>query len=191
MGKAGKHGMIRTIEESIARFAGEMMRKKVMEGSEEMTEDTDLREIALWVKGAMDRLDMLVDESTRIQIMENCGYGCASVNRRFIQEVIASHKKYKSIDDFLEGEQLTYKMYREGDVVYQVYSPQTQGIRCNCELVQALPEDETISPTYCHCSKGFVKKWWEGVLERRVKVDLIQSVVSGAQECKFAIYLRS
>ena len=190
MGKAQKHGMIRTIEESVARFAGETTRRKVMEGSEEMTEDTDLREIALWVKGAMDRLDKLADQGTRIQIMENCGYGCASVNRRYIEEAIAGRRTYKNIDDFIEGEQRTYNMYREGDVVYQVYSPQTQGVRCNCELVQALPEDETISPTYCHCSKGFVKKWWEGVLERPVKVDLIQSVVSGAQECKFAIHLR-
>ncbi|MFB0504583.1 MAG: DUF6144 family protein [Candidatus Bathyarchaeia archaeon] len=190
MGKAQKHGMIRTIEGSVARFAGETTRRKVMEGSEEMTEDTDLREIALWVKGAMDRLDKLADQGTRIQIMENCGYGCASVNRRYIEEAIASRRRYKNIDDFLEGEQRTYNMYREGDVVYQVYSPQTQGVRCNCELVQALPEDEKISPTYCHCSKGFVKKWWEGVLERPVKVDIIQSVVSGAQECKFAIHLR-
>jgi len=191
MGKAEKHGMIRTIEESVVRFAGETIRRKVMEGSEEMTGDTPLREIALWVKGAMDRLDMLVDESTRIQIMENCGYGCASVNRMYIEEAIASRKKYQSIDDFIEGEQMTYNMHREVDAVHQVYSPQTQGIRCNCELVQALPEDERISPTYRHCSKGFVKRWWEGVLERPVKVDLIQSVVSGAQECEFAIYLRS
>ena len=86
MGKAEKHGMIKTIDESVANFAGETIRKKVMEGSEEMTEATELRVIALWVKGAMDRLDSLVDESTKIQIMENCGYGCASVNRRFIEE---------------------------------------------------------------------------------------------------------
>ena len=54
----------------------------------------------------MDRLDMLVDESTRVQLMENCGgyYGCADVNRGSIEEAIAKRRKHKSIDEFLEAE---------------------------------------------------------------------------------------
>jgi hypothetical protein len=72
MVKTEKHPAIREMEAIIDRFAGEEMRKKVMEGSDGMTEEMDgSREIAEWVKGAMDRLDELVDEQTRIQIMEN------------------------------------------------------------------------------------------------------------------------
>jgi len=62
-------------------------------------------------------------------------------------------------------------------------------MRCYCSLLRGLPADEKISRTYCHCAKGFVRKFWEEVLERPVTVDLVQSAVSGANECKFAIHL--
>jgi predicted hydrocarbon binding protein len=46
-----------------------------------------------------------------------------------------------------------------------------------------------MSPTYCLCSRGFVQKYWEGIVGRSLKVDLLGSCLSGAQECKFAIHL--
>jgi predicted hydrocarbon binding protein len=62
-------------------------------------------------------------------------------------------------------------------------------MRCYCGLLRALPEGETVSKTYCNCSKGFVEKYWEAVLQKPVKVDVLQSAVSGASECKFAIHI--
>ena len=194
MGKMEKHGALRALEGIIERFAGEAMRKQVMEGSEEITEQMDdSEEIAKWVKGAMDRLDALVGERTRIQIMENCGYKCAETNSGAIDDAIAKRRKYKNVDEFLEAEQQNpmkgTKLVREGNILYQIYRPQELGVRCYCSLVRGLPADENLSLTYCHCSKGFVKKLWEAVLERPVEVELVQSVISGAEECKFAIHL--
>jgi len=62
-------------------------------------------------------------------------------------------------------------------------------MRCYCGLLRGLPEDENVSRTYCYCSEGFVKEFWENVLERPVKVELLQSALSGASECQFAIHL--
>jgi len=164
-----------------------------MKGSEEITEKTDKRKTAEWVKGAMERLDSLVDEKTRIQIMQNCGYNCADLNKRIIERAKVRRRKYKTIDEFLKAEQRKpitgTRLVREGNLLYQFYTPRafTKPMRCYCSLLRALPEEVTVSPTYCHCSEGFVKKFWENVLERPVKVELIQSAVSGATECKFAI----
>jgi hypothetical protein len=194
MGTA-KQDMIKNIEKCTEHFAGKIMAKKVMEGSEQITEKTDARKVAEWVKGAMERLDALVDEKTRVQIMQNCGYSCAVVNRRVIERVKARRKKYKSIDEFLAVEQRKpmkgTRLVREGNVLYQFYTPQafTRPMRCYCSLLRGLPPNEKTSITYCNCSKGFVEKFWESILERPVKVDLIQSAVSGAKECKFAIHL--
>ena len=194
MGKT-KQGMLRTLEENIDHFAGEEIKKKVMEGSEEITEKTDKRKTAKWVKEAIEKLDSLVNEKTRNQIMENCGYNCAEINKRVIERAKTRRKKYRTIDEFLEAEQRNpmkgTRLAREGDVLYQVYTPQsfTRPMRCYCSLLRGLPAEEKISSTYCHCSKGFVKKFWEGILERPVQVELIQSAVSGAKECKFAIHL--
>ncbi len=194
MGKMEKHGAIREMEEIIDRFAGETIRKKVMLGSEQMTEQMDdSEEIARWVKGAMDRLDALVDERTRVQIMENCGYKCAETNSGAIDEAMARRRKYRTVDEFLDAEQRKptkgTRLVREGNILYLVYRPQDLGVRCYCSLVRGLPAEEKMSLTYCHCSKGFVKKLWESVLERPVEVELVQSVVSGAHECKFVIHL--
>jgi len=187
--------MLITLEKNVEQFAGKAISKKVMQGSEEITEKTDKRKIAEWVKGAMGRLDASVGEKARVQIMENCGYNCAQVNRRTIERAKARRKKFKSIDEFLEAEQRKpmrgTKLIREGDVLYYFYTPRTfsKSLRCYCGLLKGLPASETISPTYCHCSKGFVEKFWEAVLDKPVRAQLMQSAVSGASECKFAVYI--
>jgi len=174
------------IEWSINHFAGETVRNGVFQGRT-LEELSALNEVGLarWIKGAMDRLDALVDGKIRVRIMEECGAMCASVNRKDVGEAIARRRKYESEEEFLKAEGLT----REGNVVYTVYRPQSSnGVRCFC-LGKGLPAEETMSRTYCHCSKGFVKTLWEQVLGRPVRVELIHSAISGAQECRFAIYL--
>ena len=43
--------------------------------------------------------------------------------------------------------------------------------------------------TWCHCGKGFTIKAWEAMLGQSVDVELLQSCMSGADSCKFAIQL--
>ncbi len=188
-------GMIEEIGGNVERFAGKEIRDKVMEGSEQTALRTNKLKTAKWVQGAMSRLDELIDEKTRNKIMENCGYHCSTLNKRVMDMAKARRKKYRNIDEFLEAEQRKpmagTKLVREGNLLYQIYMPQsyTKPMRCYCSLLRGLPKDEKISNTYCNCSKGFAKKFWENVLERPVQVELIHSAVSGDTECKFAIYL--
>jgi hypothetical protein len=188
-----KHGMLVVLEKNIEVLAGKQIAKKVMEGSENITEKTDKRKIAEWVKKAMEKLDASVNEDARIKIMENCGHNCANVNKKVIQRAKARRSKFRSLDEFLAAEQKKpmsgTRLVRERNTLTQYYTPQafTRPMRCYCSLLRGLPNDETVSSTYCHCSKGFVEKFWEGVLEKPVKVDLLQSAISGASECKFVI----
>lgn len=189
-----KHSMLVALEKNIEFVAGEAVSRKVMEGSEDITEKTEKRKIAEWVKGAMERLDALVDEETRVQIMESCGYSCAEVNWRVLERAKARRSKFRSVDEFLAAEQQKpmagTRLIREGQTLYQFYTPRTftYPMRCYCALLRGLPDNEEVSATYCHCSKGFIKNFWESVLERPVEVEVIQSAVSGASECKFAIH---
>jgi len=174
------------IEFSINHFAGATIRNKVFEGKtlEEVSAYSP-REKAKWVKGAMERLDALVDKEKRCQLMKYCGAMCAgAVGRRFIVEAKERRKKYKTIDEFLKADGVA----REGDILYTTYTPHKDGKRCYC-LGNDLPAEETMSPTYCHCAAGHVEVYWEEVLERPVKVELAQSAISGAQDCRFAVHL--
>ena len=84
-----KYKMLIPLEKNIELFAGDVVAKKIMEGSEALTEKTDKKKLAEWVKSAMERMDSLVDEKTRVQIMENCGYNCAIVNKKVIDRAKA------------------------------------------------------------------------------------------------------
>ena len=187
--------MLMPLEKSVEHFAGEAVTKKIMEGGDQITERTDKRIIAEWVKGAVEKLDSLTDEKTRVQTMEECGHSCAQVNKRLIDRAKARRKKFKTADEFLQAEQRKpiagTGLIREGDVLYQYYAPRafTRPMRYYCGLLRGLLEDEHVSRTYCHCSKGFVEEFWEKVLEKSVRVELLQSAVSGASVCKFAIHL--
>lgn len=185
---------IRELGRNVKRFAGEAVWEKVMEGSEGITAHSSKDRIAIWVKGAMERLDEFADEDTRTRVMVNCGYNCAVVHK-FATRAKASRMKFKSLDEYLKAEERKpargTRLFREGKVVYQFYTPQvfSRPMRCYCSLLRALPVDETVSPTYCQCARGFVEKTWEAIIGKPVKVDLLQSAVSGAKECKFAIHL--
>jgi hypothetical protein len=187
--------MLTPLEKNIEYLAGEEISKQVMEGSEKITEKTDKKATALWVKDAMARLDLLVNEKICAQIMENCGVNCAAVNKRVIERGKAKRQKFKTNDEFLAAEVKKpnpgTRLVREGNVLYQFYTPRafSHPMRCYCGLLRGLPEDTNMSATYCNCSKGFVKKYWESVLETPVTVELLQSAISGASECKFAIHL--
>jgi hypothetical protein len=186
--------MIEEFGKNVERIAGKTASTKVMHGSEFVTKSSTKDDIALWMREAIRRLDSTVDEQTRIQVMEHCGRNCASVNIRVIESAIKRRKKFKDLDSFLEAEQRKpmkgTRLCREGNILYQYYTPQTftPHMRCYCSLLRGLPKDTIVSLTYCHCSKAFVQKLWESILERPVKVELLQSVISGDSECKFAIH---
>jgi len=183
------------IQRNIERLAGPEVARQVMEGREQLKDSTKPPKIAMWVQGAMERLDALVDQTTREQVMLNCGYNCALVNGVAIKRAVARRKKHSTIDAFLEAEQQApptgTRLVREGDVVYQFYTPgeYIRPMRCYCSLLRGLPQDQTASLAYCQCSRGFVQKYWEAIFETPIEVDLLESAVSGAAECKFAIHL--
>lgn len=190
-----KLGVLIAMENCLEQVADKSIATKVMEGSEKITEKTDSKKIAQWAKESVDRLNNSVDKNTRVKVMQECGYNCAKKNYKVIERAVARRKKYASIDDFLNAEVQNpmkgTKLVREGSIVYQFYTPQAfaRPMRCYCSLFRGLPAEDTVSITYCNCSKGFVEKYWEAILQKTVKVDLLQSAISGAKECKFAIQL--
>ena len=190
-----KYGPLVAMEHFVDKLAGKTVAAEVMDGSEQITEKTDKRETAEWVKKSMEKLDATVDEKTRMQIMQNCAYNCAKKHTEVIERAVARRKKYAGVNEFLAAEQQKptkgTRLAREGNILYQFYTPQafTRPMQCYCSLLRGLPNDVSVSKTYCNCARGFVEKYWEAVLEKPAKVDLLQSVVSGGSECKFAIHL--
>lgn len=186
-------GMIEELGGQVEALAGKEIRDQVMAGADAITAKTGGAEVARWVRGAMERLDALLPTETAVRIMESCGVNCARRNRLPIDRARARREKAADEEAFLAAElkkpAAGTRLEREGEALYQVYAPQafSRPMRCFCALVKELPEGETLSPTYCHCSKAFVRAMWEATLGRPVEVDLVESAISGAAECRFQI----
>jgi hypothetical protein len=61
---------------------------------------------------------------------------------------------------------------------------------CHCPRVRdALKISECLSPTYCNCGAGFYKAIWETILQRPVEVDILETVLSGGEVCRFDVHL--
>ncbi len=169
------------LSKSLRRIAGESIEKAVMKGGADINAKTSQGRKAQWVKEAMERLDSLVDEAKRKEIMGNCC--CATEGR--IKKARAIYLNSKNLDDFLD--QLAFTRFvgtrfiREYSIIYVFYD------RCYCGLVKAARQK--ISSTYCQCSRAYTQKIFEGIFEKPLQVELIQSVISGSNECKFAVYL--
>jgi hypothetical protein len=186
-------GMIEQFGAQVEAVTGPGVRAQVMAGSETITANTGGAEVAHWAKGAIERLDALISEKTRVEIMENCGDNCARRNSRTIDRARARRAKFATEEAFLAAEirkpPAGTRLERDWDILIQAYTPRafTHPMRCYCALVKDLPEGETMSQTYCHCSKAFVQTMWQTILGRPVAVQILESAVSGASECRFRI----
>lgn len=187
--------MIKEWGMTIENITSKKMKEQIMAGGNNLTQSTGKPKIAVWTKKVVDKLDKLVNKKDRIKIMEKCGYNCSKVNSRVIDNILKKRKKFDTLEDFLRAEEKNphpgTKLEYKGNIIYQYYTPGnfTRPMRCYCSLFRGLPKEQKVSITYCHCSKAFVSKYWEAILEKPVKVELLESAISGSQVCKFAIYI--
>jgi len=163
---------IKRLETSLDRVVGETTRKKVLKDSERVDRGISQSERAKWVRGAMKRLDRLVDARKRIQIMENCGYMC------YATFGMATKRHIKAA----EARGLC-KVVKNGNTIRVTYTSPF----CFCPWIGR--GKMRLSPTYCHCGKGYLKKFYEELYRKPVKAKLLKSKLAGAPVCEFAFYL--
>ncbi|NQV17505.1 MAG: hypothetical protein HQ534_03070 [Armatimonadetes bacterium] len=62
---------------------------------------------------------------------------------------------------------------------------------CHCPRIRELflHNEKPPDVNYCYCSAGFNKDIWEYILQKEVKVGVIESLMKGDEVCKIAIYV--
>ena len=136
-----------------------------------------------WLEALMTGLDAEVDEKTRAQVMEHCGRACA-VHFGNIKTAQAIKHGAKGIGDLLDklNQQKNFwcgRWVKDGDTIYSICK------ECGCPLIRAgLIE---LSPTFCNCSRGWVKAVFETLLGGPVEVELEQAIGRGDQVCEFIV----
>ena len=93
---------------------------------------------------------------------------------------------------------------REGNVIYEVKIPymakewleetdpqMKRYYACHCPWVRESLRagDVAVSPTFCNCSAAFHKKPWETIFGQPLHAEVLESILKGDSQCKFAIHL--
>jgi predicted hydrocarbon binding protein len=139
-------------------------------------------EKAKFAKCLMDNFEKQFPADIRTKVLENCGRGC--IGATIIEKARRVKKRARDLDKFVAGLNQQHigggKLRHEQAKIYVEYE------RCYCGMVSKTKEK--FSSTYCNCSRGWLLELFEQVFEKPVKVELLQSAIQGAANCKFVIY---
>ncbi len=156
---------------------------KIMEGGNKILKTSRPADKAAWMKIAMDRMDSLLPEETRVKVREECAC-CTTGSRLKLMKKLSEENK--DLDSFFKAVDNSHvfgkKVEKKGNKVYVNFG----GSKCVCTPKVS---NEIFSTTYCQCCKGHVKKLLESALKRELKVDIVQTACSGGKTCSFVIYL--
>lgn len=176
----------------------------MIEGYDRIPDRPD--EYAAWSEKSMERLMTAVpDQAAREEIMQarSCVF-TEEFGDGPIASLAALFAETKSADAVLDAMCSSRDKfghpYREGTVICEIRSPrdpaayakattahEKQLAACFCPLIRATRR--AISKEYCHCSAGWYKGIYEGIFRTPALVGVLQSTISGDEQCKFAIHL--
>ena len=84
---------------------------------------------------------------------------------------------------------LTKIPYNPSEYVKTDDLTQRRYMACHCPFIRnhLLQDFSDIDPDWCYCSGGFAKAPFEHIFERELEVELIESCLTGSDQCRFAI----
>ena len=136
-----------------------------------------------WLPALIDGLDECTSEEQRIKILEQCGRACGEPD---LQEVRKIRDEARDREHLLQL--INERIPWSGEWVWQEGKIRTVCAACGCPLVKEGYVEN--SPTFCLCSRGWVKAVFTEALGEEVDVDLVQAIGRGDECCEFLVHPR-
>lgn len=174
-------GFSSVVEEQL----GKEKKDQIVSQCEECSNISNDSQMTKCVRKVMNNFDSLIDdESKRNQVMETMGNYCVQNVLPTIKEI---KKKSNNLDELIENLNQTY-----GGEFFTLKEDQIHSELDKCFCHFGVQKTEIpLSRTYCQCSLGYMKLLFSTLLDRSVKVELKESILTGGDKCKFIIYLES
>lgn len=142
-------------------------------------------EKSAWWKNAIEKTERYLGVEKAVQIMKECGAKCCGKGQR--ETARRLYKESGTLLRFLE--RISKHDVKEGDLTYTLENENTiiaEHNKCFCQQVAhtKMPFDNL---TYCQCSVEFNKQFFTAAFGKDVHIELLQSIICGAQSCKFRI----
>ena len=197
--------------EGLDTYTSEAVKTEILNGQAYQRVEPTSEAFSAWLCNAMDRLDALVqNKDTRRKIMQCCSSRMPVARLQLLQEVYQQTGNIDGLIEFINRDPSWFnpsyseKLVRDGNRIVitkthcephgctKVKSKTEQHIRsCHCPHIQSTVKcQKPISPTFCLCGSGWYKQLWEELLEHPVRVEMLETITSGADHCRFVIHLR-
>jgi len=222
-----KHWLAK-FSECLGEIAGENIQNEIMKGSEELSKNSNRGEVINWSKESMEKLDSLVDEKRRIDIMTGCACQYPKSDLQEIRKIYEETKDIDVVHQMLQKQFISFLKnslrldaelveaivnrgwglagIKKGNTIIATKIPKSgnlleymketdperkRALYCHCPRVRDVlkTSDRRLSTTYCYCGAGFYKGIWEEILQKLVKVKVLETVMKGDDVCKIAVYL--
>lgn len=219
---------LRVLSMCLDDIAGEEVKEKILEGSENISSESTREEVLDWSKEAMEKLDSLVDEDQKYEIMTGCSCQYPRANLKEFKQIYFEtknlelvHKKMQEqfesfltdtlkLEDKYVKEIITRNMGMagklEGNKIIATKIPKSAYIKkwfdetdpakkralfCHCPRIRdaLIDTNKTLPDHYCLCGAGFYRGIWEEIIQKPVKVEILETVIHGGEVCKIAIHL--
>ncbi|MGD2248192.1 MAG: DUF6144 family protein [Candidatus Methanofastidiosia archaeon] len=159
--------------------------EKVMKDVDQYMSTSNNSKKAAWVRKALQRLKELVGTEKSVTIMKMCGKKCCGPTSR--KKAKKLMEESDSVEEFVEKLNANGlgggRLVIEGDTITGGYDT------CYCGQVKHTKEPFD-SLLYCQCSVGWYTQLFESALQRPVEVQVVQSIINGADTCEFIITIQ-
>ena len=187
-----QYGSIQKLSDNLTRFGvdGDVS-AQIMEGGEAPRLKRDRPARAEWYRGAMERLDRLVDEPTRQAVRRACA--CCLGGKRY-DTVKAIATRYKTLEDRVRAADKAKLVFghsvtlEDDGRVRVMFAPEgLESYSCPCLPVS----NEPMSVSYCYCCAGHAQHHLETALGRKTEVEVVCTALStcGKKPCTFLFRL--
>ena len=112
--------------------------------------------------------------------MRKCGVCCLSANAvRIAKKLYAKSDNIKEFLNLLNEADIGGKNLHISDgKIISVYK------KCYCNIPKKV---DNLNKNYCECSAGWYMRLFSEVFEKKVNVEIVDTIVNGASECTFEI----
>jgi hypothetical protein len=164
---------------------------QIMAGGEAIRQSTPPEKKAGWLRGAMLRMDDLLDYDTRRAVRESCAC-CLGGKRLELMKAVA--RQYATLEERVRAANdaklvcgHSVALQDDGSILVHFMPEGRASYRCPC-LPQAA---EPLPITYCMCCGGHIKHHLQVALGRRLVCRVRSSALSsgGTKPCTFALTL--
>lgn len=198
------------LKDGIETRRGESVSAFILGDGFSIPHDAGRKEKAFWVQSMLERLDTLIPQhDLKHEILSGCSHRFPEQRINILRRLYLETGSLESVVTFMQEDRSEnganyYESPRlEGNVIRVTKNPyDVQSYRsahtefekrlsyCHCPISKdAMLTGFDLSESFCHCGTGWYHSLWEGILERKVRVEIVRSLLRGHSACEFAIYL--